>query len=85
MAKPYKVLRGLLRDNDITYDVLKEELDIGIDTISRKMNAHSPWTSDQMYAILDLIGAKPEALHKVFPRNGQNEPGVIRMKGKALT
>ena len=79
MATPDKILRDLLRENDITYDVLREELGIGADTISRKMNAHSPWTSDQMYAILDLVGAKEDALHKIFPRNGQNDPEVIKV------
>ena len=78
MAKPYKILRDLLRENDITYDVLRDELDIGTDTISRKMNARSPWTSDQMYAILDLVGAKEESLHKIFPRNGQSDPEAIK-------
>ena len=78
MARPYKVLRDLLRVNDITYDVLQDELGIGIDTISRKMNAHSPWTSDQMYKIMDLVGAKVETLHEIFPRNGQNDLDVIK-------
>ena len=72
MAKPYSVLRGLLYSKEITQAILAEELDIGTDTVSRKLNAHSPWTSDQMYKILDLVGAKEESLHVIFPRNGRS-------------
>ena len=78
MARPYKLLRDKLRSCEITQEMLAEELRVGTDTISRKINAHFPWTVDQMYTILDLIGEKPESMHKYFPRNGQNEPDVIR-------
>lgn len=78
MARPYKLLRDLLNSREITQEILADELGIGTDTVSRKMNGHYPWTSDQMYAILDLIGVKPERLHEIFPRNGQNEPGAKR-------
>lgn len=78
MARPYKILRDLLRQNEITSDILAEELNVAETTISRKMNAHNEWTLDQMYHILDLIGEKPERMHIIFPRNGQNEPTTKR-------
>ena len=80
MARPFKLLRDKLRSCEITQEILAEELKVGTDTISRKINAHFPWTLDQMYAILDLIGEKPDSMHRYFPRNGQNEPEVVRRR-----
>lgn len=78
MARPYKILRDLLRQNEITSEILAEELGIQVSTVSRKLNDHTPWNSDQMYAILELIGEKPARMHEIFPKNGINEPGVKR-------
>lgn len=55
MARPYKLLRNLLHSFDITNEVLAEELGIGMDTVSRKLNCRSDWTLEQMYSILELI------------------------------
>lgn len=78
MARPYKILRDLLHQNEITNEILAEELNVTHTTVSRKLNAHTQWTLDQMYHILDMIGEKPERMHVIFPRNGQNEPTAKR-------
>ena len=77
MARPYKLLRDLLHECEITNAMLASELGIrSTATVSRKLNDHSPWTSDEMYRILELVNEKPERMHEIFPKNGINEPGV---------
>lgn len=78
MARPYKKLRDLLHEAEITLEDLAAELLIGKDTASRKLNCHSEWTCDQMWKIMDLLGQPEHKLHEIFPRNGINEPGVKR-------
>lgn len=80
MARPYQLLRELLRSRGITSEILAEELDEHVSTISRKLNGHNYWTCDQMWQIMDLINDSRYALHDVFPRNGQNEPTAKRRK-----
>lgn len=82
MAKPYKLLRSLMFERDISLEMLAEELMIGRDTASRKLNCHSAWTCEQMWQIMDLLEQPPSRLHEIFPRNGQNEPGVRRRQYK---
>lgn len=78
MAKPFKRLRNLMHINDLTSEMLAEEIGIGVDTMSRKLCGHSAWTSDQMWRIMEILGEPDANLHEVFPRNGQNEPNVRR-------
>lgn len=80
MARPYKLLRNLLHSFDITNEVLAEELGIGMDTVSRKLNCRSDWTLEQMYSILELIQEPAHRMHEIFPRGGINEPDVKRRK-----
>ena len=79
MARPYKLLRDLLHECEITNEMLATELGIRSPaTVSRKLNDHSSWTLDEMYRILEVLGESPERLHIIFPKNGINEPGVKR-------
>ena len=78
MSRPYRKLRFLLNEAEIDLQTLADELQIGRDTASKKLNCHSPWTCDQMYRILDMLGEPENRLHEIFPRNGINEPGVKR-------
>ena len=78
MAKPYKTLRDYLKQAEITSEILAQELGIGVDTVSRKLCDHSPWTSDQMWQIMEILCIPDNKLHEVFPRNGQNNKEVRR-------
>lgn len=73
MARPHKVLRDLLHEHEITNEILHRELDISISTVSRKLNAHSAWTSDEMWHIMSIVQAPAYRLHEIFPRDGKNE------------
>ena len=78
MARPYQLLRELLRSRGISNEILAEELDEHVTTISRKMNGHSAWTCEQMWQIMELINQPGNRLGDVFPKNGQNEPEARR-------
>lgn len=75
MARPYNVLRGLMRQYEITNESLGRELKISPVTVSKKLNGHSFWTSEEMWHVMALVEAPSYRLHEVFPRNGQNKRG----------
>lgn len=66
----FRKLRGKLRELDIDQSYLAKKLDICVMSISRKMTGKSPWTSDEMYAVMDLIQEPYEKLHEFFPKGG---------------
>ena len=80
MARPYHKIRCLLHDYDMLHPELAEILRISNHTMSRKLNAHVPWTCDEMYAILDRFGIPHSRMHEYFPQNGQNEAGAHRAR-----
>lgn len=74
MARPYQKLRDLMKRHRITQIDLAEELGLLSEcTVSRKLNDRSPWTSDEMYRILEVLGVNYERMHEIFPKNGRNE------------
>lgn len=78
MARPHKLLREYISQQDMTCEMLAEEIGIGKSTMSLKMNSHLHWTVDEMWKIMDALCIPANEMHKVFPRNGQNEPAVKR-------
>lgn len=78
MARPHKLLREYISQQDMTCEMLAEEIGIGKSTMSQKMNSHLHWTVDEMWKIMDTLCIPANEMHKVFPRNGQNEPAVKR-------
>lgn len=81
MARPYARLRGKLAQYELTNDLLARKLLLTPSTVSRKLNGHSPWTSDEMWQIMELVGEPAHLMHRLFPKDGQNEEGCTRMKG----
>lgn len=73
MARPHKVLRDLLHEHEITNEILGRELKIAPSTVSRKLNGHAAWGSDEMWQIMSIIQAPAYRLHEIFPRDGKNE------------
>lgn len=73
MARPYNVLRGLMRKYELTNELLARELRITAVTVSKKLNGHSFWTSDEMWRIMSLVEEPSYRLHEIFPRGGKNE------------
>lgn len=78
MARPYNVLRGLMKEHELTNKLLARELNISAVAVSKKLNAHTFWTSEEMWHIMSIVQQPAYRLHEVFPRNGANE---IRTKG----
>lgn len=79
MARPYKRVRELMREYDLTNETLAQEIGCATSTISNKLNGKYPWTSDEMWKIMDLTNQPEHELHRVFPRKGRNEE---KLKGQ---
>lgn len=74
MARPYKAIRDLMRDYDLTNELLGEMLGgLAASTISNKLNCHFPWTSDEMWKIMDLFQIPAHRFHEIFPPKGKNK------------
>lgn len=67
MAKPYAELRGLLVQNDMDQKQLARRLQMGLTSLSARMNAHQTWELSECYAIMDLFEIPHERLHQIFP------------------
>ena len=68
MAKPYNVLRGLMKKCELTNKLLARELNISAAAVSKKLNGHSFWTSEEMWRIMSIVEEPSYRLHEVFPR-----------------
>ena len=76
--RPYHALRAELYGAGVTHAQLARRLRIGTTTLSRKLNAKSPWTLDECYQVLGLLGKPYEQIPQIFPRDGRNEESVYR-------
>ena len=61
-----------------TEPLLARRLRIGTATVSRKLNARSPWTLAECYQVMDLLGKPYEQIPLIFPRDGRNEESACR-------
>lgn len=71
MTRRYSYLAGRLRQLELTQKDVARALGVGQPAVSSRFNGRVPWTSDEMYQILDLCRAQPEELHLYFPRGGR--------------
>lgn len=39
-------------------------------TLSQRLNNQQPWTTTEMFSIIDHLGLKDEDILRLFPRNG---------------
>ena len=53
--RPYHALRAALYGGGVTHDQLARRLRIGTATVSRKLNARSPWTLTECYQVMDRL------------------------------
>lgn len=72
MAKPYRLLRDLLKVKGVTEQMLARQLLLTQATVSRKMCGLSAWSIGEMWQIMSIIGAKDYRLHEIFPRDGKD-------------
>ena len=63
----YSKLATALREAGYTGYEAARELRITPQTYSAKIQGKHPWTLDEMYALLGLMGVSPAAMHVYFP------------------
>ena len=78
MARLFSRLRKVMVNVDADAYVLARKLGVSKTTISKKLNGHTQWKLDEMYAVLDLLGRSTSDLPALFPPSGQNEEGCSR-------
>lgn len=57
---------------------LAEVLGISNVTLSLKLCGKSPWTSREMYILMDLFDLPYSELNRFFPKNGISDPTCYR-------
>ena len=70
MSRPYKILRNIMHEHDFTQQMLGDELGLTQTSISHRMTARVPWTSDEMWHVMNLFHIPAKRLHEVFPKSG---------------
>ena len=70
MARPFKILRGIMSDHDYTQQMLGDELGLTQTSISHRLTAKTPWSSDEMWQIMNLFHIPAKRFHEVFPPSG---------------
>ena len=71
-------LRAEMVRNGFDGQALADLLGCSRTTVSSKLCGKSPWTSDEMYFILDIFGIPDSELGRYFPRNGISDPQSYR-------
>jgi len=72
MAKPYAKLRHALDDADISRADIQQRLGRGkgLTYVAQRFQGERPWTLDDAYVILDMLGEPPNRIAEFFPRGG---------------
>jgi hypothetical protein len=83
MARLFKNLRLVMREYDLTNELLGREIGCSPGTISNKLNGHFPWTSEEMWKIMELTNQPAHKLHDIFPRHGLSEEGTRRTRNRS--
>ena len=78
MAKPYKKLRDLLHEHEITQVDLAKLLLLSPGSVSNRLMAKQPWTLDECYIVLEHLNQPVSRLPELFPRGGINDAEVKR-------
>lgn len=66
----YRYLAGRLRQLGIRQSDLGEMIGLGAPAISHRMTGRTPWSSDEMYRVLEICRDTPDQLHIYFPKGG---------------
>lgn len=68
--KPYGKLKGLLKENDMTYKELSYILEISASTVANRFANRDPWRLHECYKLLALFSIDFKDLPLYFPENG---------------
>lgn len=68
--KPYAKLRGKMRENDVTGEMLANYLNRSCPYISHRLSKNKSWSVDEAYKILEFLEIPKEEFFTYFPPNG---------------
>lgn len=81
MARPFGKLRGLLKEYDLDQKDFARMLYISETALSRRMSGRGDWLLSEIWQAMEILHIPANKMHEYFPKQGINEPGVIRPKG----
>ena len=84
MARPFMRLRTAMANADVDVPIIARTLRVSACTVSSRLNNHTKWNLDEMYAVLRLLDRPTEDLPWLFPPGGQNEEGCSRGKAAVV-
>ena len=67
----YYALHKALRARRLTQTQLADELGLCPMAVSHRFTGRTHWRLNEMYAIIELLGAPVEKLHEYFPKDGK--------------
>lgn len=70
MAKPYSKLRHAMDDADIDRKAICAALDKSTTYVAQRFQRKYPWTIEDAYTILGMLGIPAEHMAEYFPRGG---------------
>lgn len=70
----HKELRAAMVQAGFDGKRLADNIGISNVTLSSRMCGHTPWTSKEMYQIMDLLDLPHWDLNKYFPKDGISNP-----------
>jgi hypothetical protein len=71
MAKLYSKLRHALDDADIDRPYIAKTLGVSNSYVGCRFVGRYPWTVEDAYKILDLLGEPAEKMTEYFPKGGK--------------
>lgn len=66
----FKALKLQMAAAGVTHSDIAYRLKCQKQTVYRKLARKAPWRLDEMYAVMDMIGASDADLSTLFPREG---------------
>lgn len=87
----YRLLRRLCSEKGIDGRDIAEEIGRTADYVSMRMTGQRPWSQDEMYAVMDMLGQPYEHMPYIFPKGGMwageipvKEPNKEERIGRAV-
>lgn len=71
--RKYRKLRAAMVERDMTGTYLAKKMGMGTQSFSNRMRGSVPWSVEEAYGVLRLLGLPQQELSKYFPPFGAEQ------------